>query len=49
MTYSIAGYSIVGRIVGRSHHLDGAGRRCYLLLSRVGNVFLVSGDLLREV
>jgi hypothetical protein len=48
MTYTLAGYSITGRIVGRSHMLDGNARRRYLFLSRVGNLFAVSGDLLRE-
>jgi hypothetical protein len=48
MTYTLSGYEITGRIVGRSHELDAGGRRRYLFLSRAGNLFAVSGDMLRE-
>jgi hypothetical protein len=49
MTYSIIGYRVTGRIVGRSHELDVNGRRRYLFLTLAGNLFSVSGDFLREV
>ena len=49
MQFRIQGYRMTGRIVGRSHALDSAGRRCYLFLSTAGNLFAVSGDFLREV
>ncbi len=49
MKFEIAGREITGRIVGRSHELDGGGRRCYLLQCDVtGLVFIVTGDLLKE-
>jgi hypothetical protein len=48
MTYSIIGYRLTGRIVGRSHELDANGRRRYLFLSLAGNLFCVSGDILRQ-
>lgn len=49
MTYSILGYPITGRIVGRSKALDPNGRRYYRLVSlRTGLVYEVSEVLLRE-
>jgi hypothetical protein len=48
MTWRISGYRVTGRIVGRSHELDVNGRRRYLFLSMAGNLFCVSGDMLRE-
>lgn len=48
MNWRIEGTHLTGRIVGRSLELDAAGRRCYLLVSKAGNLFLVSGDFLRE-
>jgi hypothetical protein len=49
MTYSISGYGITGRIVGRSQALDHNGRRLYRLVSlRTGLLYEVSEVLLRE-
>lgn len=47
MTYTIQGYALTGRCVGRSQNLDDNGRRCYRILSD-GVIYEVSGDLLRE-
>jgi hypothetical protein len=49
MTYSISGYGITGRIIGRSRALDHNGRRLYRLVSlRTGLLYEVSETLLRE-
>lgn len=48
MTYSISGYNITGRLIGRSQDLDQNGRRYYRLYSN-GVVYEVSEPELRDV
>lgn len=47
MTYTISGFPITGRIVGRSRALDHNGRRLYRLVAN-GLLYEVSEVLLRE-
>lgn len=48
MNFTIAGFYITCRCVGRSIWRDANDRRYYLLLGLDGRVYECSGDLLRE-